>query len=105
MHFRGVLTLSLVKVKEKFQITLPAEIREKLDLAVGDILEATITGETIMLKPKAVVDRDQARHRLIEVMDRVHAKLPSSTQDPTEEEQEIAREIKAFRKHHAKRGH
>src|SRR2546427_3122125 len=40
MHLRGVLTLPLVKVKEKFQITLPAEIREQLRLAVGDLLEA-----------------------------------------------------------------
>jgi AbrB family looped-hinge helix DNA binding protein len=104
MHCRGVRTLPLVKVKEKFQITLPAEIREKLDLAVGDILEATISGQTIVLQPKAVVDRTAARQRLMEVMDRVHAKLPPSSQDPLEEEREIAREVKAFRKHHAQRG-
>ena len=36
-------------------------------------------------------------------MDRVHAKLPPSTQDPTEEEEEIAREIKAYRQEHAQR--
>ena len=96
--------MPLVKVKEKFQITLPAEIREKLDLAVGDMLEATIHGQTIVLQPTAVVDRTAARQRLLEVMDRVHANLPPSRQDPLEEEREIAREVKAFRKHHAQRG-
>jgi len=95
--------LPLVKVKEKFQITLPVEIREQLRLGVGDLLEATIQGQTIVLKPKDVVDRAQTRQQLIEVMDRVHAKLPPSTQDPKEEEEEIAREIKAYRKEHAQR--
>jgi AbrB family looped-hinge helix DNA binding protein len=103
MHLRGVLTLPLVKVKDKFQITLPAAIREQLRLAVGDLLEATIQGQTIVLKPKDVVDRAHARQQLIEVMDRVHAKLPPSTQDPKEEEEEIAREIKAHRQEHAQR--
>ena len=103
MSYQGVLTLPLVKVKEKFQITLPAELREALHLAVGDLLEATIQDNVIVLKPKDVVDRAHARQQLIEVMDRVHAKLPPSTQDPKEEEEEIAREIKAYRKEHAQR--
>lgn len=103
MNHQGVFALPLVKVKEKFQITLPVEIREQLRLGVGDLLEATIQGQTIVLKPKDVVDRAQARQQLIEVMDRVHAKLPPSSQDPKEEEEEIAREIKAHRQEHAQR--
>jgi AbrB family looped-hinge helix DNA binding protein len=103
MSLRGVLTLPLVKVKEKFQITLPAELREKLNLAVGDILEATTDGKTIVLKPKAVIDRAEAWQRVIDVMDRVHANLPPSTQDPIEEEKEIARMVKEYRKQHAAR--
>ena len=95
--------MPLVKVKEKFQITLPVELREVLHLAVGDLLEATIQDNVIVLKPKDVVDRAHARQQLIAVMDRVHAKLPPSTQDPKEEEEEITREIKAYRKEHAQR--
>src|SRR5262249_105277 len=37
MSFRGVLTLPLVKVKEKFQVTIPTELRQALHLAVGDL--------------------------------------------------------------------
>jgi AbrB family looped-hinge helix DNA binding protein len=103
MNHQGVLALPLVKVKEKFQITLPAELREVLHVAVGDLLEATIQDNVIVLKPKDVVDRAQARQQLIEVMERVHAKLPPSTQDPKEEEEEIAREIQAYRQEHAQR--
>lgn len=60
MNHQGVLALPLVKVKEKFQITLPAELREVLHVAVGDLLEATIQDNVIVLKPKVVVDRAQA---------------------------------------------
>lgn len=97
--------MPLVRVKEKFQVTIPTELREALDLAVGDILEATIEKETIVLKPKAVVDRRQAWNGLIEVMDRVHAKQRPSTKDPKEEEEEIAYEIKEYRKQHARGSH
>jgi AbrB family looped-hinge helix DNA binding protein len=105
MHLRGVLTLPLVKVKEKFQVTIPTELREALHVTVGDLLKATIENETIVLKPKAVGDRREAWNGVIEVMERVHAKQRPSTQDPREEEEEIAREIKAYRKHHARSPH
>ena len=60
MSSKGELTLPLVRVKEKFQVTIPTELREALHLTVGDILEATVESDTIVLKPKAVVDRRQA---------------------------------------------
>ena len=95
----------LVKVKEKFQVTIPTELREALHLAVGDLLEATIEHDTIVLKPKTIVDRTEAWNSVIEVMERVHAKQRPSTQDPKEEEEEITREIKDYRKQHARRAH
>jgi AbrB family looped-hinge helix DNA binding protein len=105
MSSRGDLTLPLVKVKEKFQVTIPMELREALHLTVGDLLEAAIENETIVLKPKAVVDRREAWNGVIEVIERVHAKQRPSTPDPKEEEEEIAREIKEYRKHHARSPH
>jgi Antidote-toxin recognition MazE, bacterial antitoxin len=47
MSHQGVLTLPLVKVKEKFQITLPAELREALHLAVGDLLLKRCSNEAV----------------------------------------------------------
>jgi AbrB family looped-hinge helix DNA binding protein len=103
MNHQGVLALPLVKVKEKFQITLPAELRQALHLAVGDMLEATVEQDKIVLTPKAVVDRTAAWDRVIAVLDRVHAQLPPSDKDPKEEEEEIAQMIKEYRKEHAER--
>ena len=96
--------MPLVKVKQKFQVTIPTEIRDAVPLEVGDVLEATVQGTNIVLTPKVVVDRTKARERLLEVMDRVHAKQPPSKKSPKEEEEWIARQVKAYRREHAKRG-
>jgi looped-hinge helix DNA binding domain, AbrB family len=50
----------LVRVKAKYQVTLPTSVREKAGLDVGDLLEATVEGNTITLTPKTVVDRELA---------------------------------------------
>ena len=52
--------MALVKVKEKYRVTLPAEVRHKAGVAVGDVLEAKVNGNKITLIPKSVVDRDIA---------------------------------------------
>ena len=52
--------MPLVKVKEKYQVTLPASVRRKAGLAVGDLLEARVEGKKITLTPKSVVDRELA---------------------------------------------
>lgn len=52
--------MPLVKVKEKFQVTLPAAVRRKAGVAVGDLLEAKVQGKKITLTPKSVIDRELA---------------------------------------------
>lgn len=54
------VTVPLVKVKEKYQVTLPVSVRRKAGLAVGDLLEANVEGKKITLTPKSVVDRELA---------------------------------------------
>jgi AbrB family looped-hinge helix DNA binding protein len=58
--------MSLVKVKNKFQLTIPAEIRDKVKLEVGDILEVTVQNKNIVLKPKVVVDRNSLEAAIAE---------------------------------------
>src|SRR5919201_4744659 len=101
LHERTKQLMALLKLRRAAQITLPAELRRQFHLAEGDYLEAEAVKEGILLRPVSIIDREHARKRLVEVMDRVHAKLPPSTKDPLEEEQEIAREIKQYRKAHA----
>lgn len=50
----------LVKVREKGQITLPLNMREKFDLEKGSIVLAKVVDNTIVLVPQETVDKDQA---------------------------------------------
>lgn len=49
--------MSLVKVKDKFQLTLPAELRVESGLKIGDIVDAKWEKGKIILTPKSIVDR------------------------------------------------
>jgi AbrB family looped-hinge helix DNA binding protein len=50
----------LIKVRDKYQVTLPATLRRKARMAVGDLLEAQVEDAKITLTPKRVVDRELA---------------------------------------------
>jgi AbrB family looped-hinge helix DNA binding protein len=90
--------MALLKILRSSQITLPAELRRQFGLAEGDYLEAQAVQEGILLKPVNVVDRQKAGQALLKLLDRVHATQPASTLSAREQEELIAREVKAFRK-------
>lgn len=80
--------MPFVTVKPKFQVTIPAKLRRGIDLREGDIMEATLVGDGILLRPKEVVDRDAAA-------DRIAAKLAAaqpSSRDLGRSEEEIMRD-------------
>ena len=52
--------MSIVKVKDKYQVTLPVSVRNEVGIEVGDILEATVEKGKITLTPKSLVDREIA---------------------------------------------
>ncbi|MEW6744912.1 MAG: AbrB/MazE/SpoVT family DNA-binding domain-containing protein [Planctomycetota bacterium] len=52
--------MPLVRVKDKYQVTLPADIRRAAGLAVGDFLEVEVDRGKITLTPKALVERELA---------------------------------------------
>ena len=49
----------VTKLRERSQVTLPAEIVKKLDLKAGDNLEITLEDDKIVIKPVVVIDRSQ----------------------------------------------
>jgi len=95
--------MALVKVKRFAQVTLPPDLRKRFNLAEGDYLEAEAVREGILLKPVSVVERQKAGKALAKLLALVHAKQPPSKVSPEEEEEWIAREVKAFRKQRASR--
>jgi AbrB family looped-hinge helix DNA binding protein len=62
--------MSLVKVAENGQITLPAEAREALRVKGGDLLEAAVVEGGVMLRPAGTADRSKAWDELMAIVDR-----------------------------------
>ena len=54
---KGESALSLVKVKTKYQVTLPTALREQVGVSVGDVLEAKVEKGKITFTPKSIIDR------------------------------------------------
>ena len=52
--------MSLMKMRSKGQITLPDAVRKAAHLADGDYLEVSVEGGTIVMRPKKLIDADQA---------------------------------------------
>ncbi|MHC1725237.1 MAG: AbrB/MazE/SpoVT family DNA-binding domain-containing protein [Syntrophobacteraceae bacterium] len=83
--------MELLKVKRHFQITIPQGIREKLDLAVGDYVQADIEDGKIVIRPVEVVKTDaierrrrfsREREAAYAILDEIHAAMKG---DPPEE--------------------
>ena len=49
--------MALTKVKSRYQVTIPTGVRTAARLKVGDVLEASISGKGILLRPKSLVAR------------------------------------------------
>lgn len=52
--------MPVVKVRKRYQLTIPEEIREKLGLEVGDYVEISTRGEEAVIVPKKLVDKKDA---------------------------------------------
>ena len=48
-----------VKVREKFQVTIPEDVREKIPLNVGERVEVVARGEEIVIRPVVEIPRTQ----------------------------------------------
>lgn len=49
--------MTLLKVKTKYQVTLPTEARTLLGVKEGDILGVVVESGRIVLTPKSVIDK------------------------------------------------
>ena len=51
---------AIVKIRQKGQLTIPADILKRLRLKIGDFIEIAPVKGGILLKPKKIIDADQA---------------------------------------------
>ena len=52
--------MSLVRVKNKYQIVIPEDVRKKLKVVIGDTLEIVEKDGTLVVKPVMVIEKSQA---------------------------------------------
>jgi len=52
--------MTLVRLLRGGQVTLPAEVRQKLKLTQGDYLEAEVVENGVLLKPVSDVEQESA---------------------------------------------
>lgn len=52
--------MSLVKVKSKYQIVIPDEVRKKLHVEIGDTLEIEEKDGVLVARPVMVIDKAQS---------------------------------------------
>lgn len=58
----------LVRIKEKYQVTIPARLREIVPLHTGDYLEASIYQDGILLRPKRVIDTPKRQPGILDFL-------------------------------------
>ena len=66
--------MPLVTVKKKFQVVIPQEVREVLQIGEGDILEAQVEDGRLVYTPKQAVDRAAAFARMAVTAEKAEAK-------------------------------
>lgn len=54
---------ALARLTSQYQITVPKAAREALGLRSGDFLEATVTPDGVLLRPKVLTDRPLAQFK------------------------------------------
>lgn len=52
--------MSLVKVKSKYQIVIPEDVRQRLKVEIGDTLEIEEKNGVLVAKPVMVIEKSQA---------------------------------------------
>ena len=78
--------MSYVRVLRGGQITMPKELRRSLEIKEGDILEIEMENKKVVLKPKVLVDKDQAWEGLNRVMRKVVSRHRKTSEKEVEED-------------------
>ena len=84
-----------VKVREKYQVTIPEEVRGKIPLKVGERVEVTARGSEIVIRPIVEIPRNQAWFWSKEWQEQVS----QSIKDLERGKMKVFKSVKEARKH------
>jgi len=83
-----------VKVREKYQVTIPEDVRAKIPLNVGERVEVVAQGAEIVIRPIIEIPRDQTWFWTKEWQDRVSR----ARKDVTKGKVKVFKSVKQARK-------
>jgi AbrB family looped-hinge helix DNA binding protein len=86
--------MTLIRLLRGGQVTLPAEVRQRLRLVQGDYLEAEVFDNGLLLRPVSV---EEAWKHIIEAPRSVRYTGPKPRSTPEAEEEWLAEEVKIAR--------
>jgi len=84
-----------VKIREKYQVTIPEEVRGKIPLKVGERVEVTARGTEIIIRPIVEIPRDQAWFWTKEWQEQI----AQSIKDLERGKMKVFKSVKEARKH------
>lgn len=87
----------IVKLKDRGQMTLPAEIRRALDLESGALLEARLEDGRVVLVPQTITSREKAFEEIKQVALRARARWQADGESEEDIERLIERAIREVR--------
>ncbi len=97
---KGGKAMPVIKILRNGQLTLPAKFRETLELKQGDLLNAGLEEDKIILKPVTTIERKRVkkktRERFFKLIDKTWDKNKDT--DPKEVERIVNEAIEEVRK-------
>ncbi len=97
---KGGKAMPVIKILRNGQLTLPAKFRETLELKQGDLLNAGLEEDKIILKPVTTVERkrvkEKTRERFFKLIDKTWDKNKDT--DPKEVERIVNEAIEEVRR-------
>ncbi len=84
-----------VKIREKYQVTIPEDVREEIPLKVGERVEVIVRGGEIVIRPVTEILREQAWFWSREWQD----KIAKSIKDIEKRKVKVFKSVKEARKH------
>ncbi|WP_084517655.1 AbrB/MazE/SpoVT family DNA-binding domain-containing protein [Desulfatiglans anilini] len=93
--------MPLVKVIRNGQITIPKEFRNSLKIKDGDLLEIERSGFGFFVKPKVVLDKDEAMEKFFDGVAQIREKMKGA--DPKEVDAAIGEAIRTAKTATAKK--
>ncbi len=94
----------LLRVLRAGQVTLPAELRRQARIREGDYLEAEVVEGRVILKPVAVMSREEAWRQIRQAQASVRYVGPEPRPSPEEEEALIYQAVEDYRREHGESG-